>query len=509
MLIEAPWPAALLVVTFVIHDVPAAVRLPYWLDEAWVAVSVRYPVTDLPEVTSSTPIGWTALLRLIPDPDALRLLPLAFLGVSVLGGYAVATVLRWPSTAHRVTAGLTTGLAVVLLPAQHLRHDLKQYTADAAVALLLLAMVGFAEATWSYHRLALLIGVSTFGVLVSHTAMLVGGCAVGGLVLTALVRKQWRAAAATSVAGLVIVMAFGAAYFGLAKQGSHIAMANYWNSFFPPLADLPGYLPERVRLLERIMGAPWQILLPFAAAGVVGAARLGRLSVAIGAAMLAPAAVAAGVARLYPLLDPRTSHFMLVTVIAFAALGVAYLATLLGRALNRTVPGAAFAAMLALTIVGGYAHQTSPWFRFDGDDKALGERIPAASEDVRTQVRYVWTHRRPSDIVLVGGAAAYGFAFYWPEKPGRRPDPELGTGWRPAYADTSIVLAAGRDAISIRSAIVTATENAKRSGPGAVVWVIRTHVNATEERKWKQETANLKLRLVVAGGDAVPRLEGW
>jgi hypothetical protein len=494
---------------FVIHDVPAAVRLPYWLDEAWVAASVRYPVTDLPAVTSSTPIGWTALLRLVPEPDALRLLPLAFLAVSVLGGYAVAAVLRWPSTAHRVIAGLSTGLAVILLPAQHLRHDLKQYTADAAVALVLLAVAGFVEATWSNRRLALLVGVSTLGVLVSHTATLVGGCVVCGLVLAALIRRQWRAAAATSVAGLVILVVFGAAYFGLAKQGSNSAMVNYWNGFFPTFAQLPGYLAERLRVMEPIMGATWWLLLPLAAAGVVSSARLGRLSVAIGAALLVPAAVLAGVARLYPLLDPRTSHFMLVTVVAFAALGVANLATLLSRALSRTVPAAVLAGMLTLAIVGGYAHQTSPWFRFDGDDKTLGVRVPAASEDVRTPIGYVWTHRRPGDIVLVNGSAAYGFAIYWPERPDRQTDLALGTGWRPAYADKSIVLSAGRDALSIRNAIMMATARAKRSSPGAAVWVIRAHMSKMERRIWQQELADLKMRIIVTGGEAAPRMEGW
>jgi hypothetical protein len=40
---------------------------PFWLDEGWVADSVRVPLQQLRLLTSSTPIGWTLLLRLVPD----------------------------------------------------------------------------------------------------------------------------------------------------------------------------------------------------------------------------------------------------------------------------------------------------------------------------------------------------------------------------------------------------------------------------------------------------------
>ena len=53
----------------------------FWLDEAWVVDSVRAPFAQLGLMTSSTPIGWTVLLRLVPridSPERSRLLPLAF-----------------------------------------------------------------------------------------------------------------------------------------------------------------------------------------------------------------------------------------------------------------------------------------------------------------------------------------------------------------------------------------------------------------------------------------------
>jgi len=53
----------------------------FWLDEGWVADSLRAPLHQLRLLTSSTPIGWTFLLRLVPHlgpPERLRVLPLAF-----------------------------------------------------------------------------------------------------------------------------------------------------------------------------------------------------------------------------------------------------------------------------------------------------------------------------------------------------------------------------------------------------------------------------------------------
>src|SRR5215470_6638881 len=48
----------------VVHDVGYLLRQPYWNDESWVAVTTRFPLTDLRATTSSTPIGWSVLLRL-------------------------------------------------------------------------------------------------------------------------------------------------------------------------------------------------------------------------------------------------------------------------------------------------------------------------------------------------------------------------------------------------------------------------------------------------------------
>src|SRR5829696_6963946 len=106
----------------------------FWLDEAWVAASVRAPLRQLPMVSSSTPIGWALLLRLVPDvgpPERLRLLPLAFAVAAVVAAYLLD---RRLGRAQAVAAGLAAALA----PSALRWPSLKQYTADAFVTLLLL-----------------------------------------------------------------------------------------------------------------------------------------------------------------------------------------------------------------------------------------------------------------------------------------------------------------------------------------------------------------------------------
>jgi hypothetical protein len=140
----------------VVHDVGYMLRQPFWTDEAWVAVTTRFPLSQLPATTSSTPIGWSALIRLLTvrDDQAARLLPLAFAGVAVVIAYWFARRLGWRQQPAAVGAGLLAGLGVLLEPAMLVRDDLKQYTADACLALLVLALTSRLERQWSQRGLA-------------------------------------------------------------------------------------------------------------------------------------------------------------------------------------------------------------------------------------------------------------------------------------------------------------------------------------------------------------------
>ena len=80
-----------------VHDVPYMLRHPFWTDEAWVAATTRFPLSQLPATTSSTPIGWSALMRLftVGGTQTSRLLPLAFAGATVVVAYWFARRIGW------------------------------------------------------------------------------------------------------------------------------------------------------------------------------------------------------------------------------------------------------------------------------------------------------------------------------------------------------------------------------------------------------------------------------
>ena len=130
------------------------------------ADSVRAPLGQLRLLTSSTPIGWTLLLRLIPEvgpPERIRLLPLAFAVMGVVAAYLLA---RQLGRVQAVAAGLAVALALSALR----NHSLKQYSADVCVAPVLLWLAARLQAGWSRGRLVALCLARVSGALVSHVA---------------------------------------------------------------------------------------------------------------------------------------------------------------------------------------------------------------------------------------------------------------------------------------------------------------------------------------------------
>jgi len=105
--------------TFVVHDVPYVLRWPFWTDEAWVAVTTRFPLSQLPAVTSSTPIGWSLLLRLftVGGQQWLRLLPLCFAALTVAVAYVFGRGLGWRDRRLGVLAGRSPPRPRLMSPA--------------------------------------------------------------------------------------------------------------------------------------------------------------------------------------------------------------------------------------------------------------------------------------------------------------------------------------------------------------------------------------------------------
>ena len=86
------------VATVFVHPVHFALNHAFWLDEAWVAVLTRAPLHSLARLSSSAPIGFIGLLKLVPGSGLQRgrLVVLGFSVLTAVAAYVLTRVLAWP-----------------------------------------------------------------------------------------------------------------------------------------------------------------------------------------------------------------------------------------------------------------------------------------------------------------------------------------------------------------------------------------------------------------------------
>jgi len=233
---------------------------PFWLDEAWVADSVRAPLGRLATVTSSTPIGWTLLLRAVPPlggPERYRLLPLAFGVAATVPAWLLGRQLRLPisgggrraEAARWVTPPLAA-TAAALSPAALLRPGLKQFSAEAFVTVLLVSALAWVERERDGRREAgreggrawppasrRLLGFGLLAALcfpVANAALPVSAVAFAGLALSALVRRAWARLGWVALAAAGSGAAQLATYRVFVGRSDSAAMRSYWAHWFIP-----------------------------------------------------------------------------------------------------------------------------------------------------------------------------------------------------------------------------------------------------------------------------------
>jgi hypothetical protein len=403
------WPAELALVAALLLVAAMSRRLGYlfshsfWLDEGWVADSVRAPYHQLRLLTSSTPIGWTLLLRLVPPigpPERLRVLPIAFAMAAVVPAYLLGRRLG------RVQA-VAAGLAAAVAPGAIANDDLKQYTADVFVTLLLLWLAARVEADWTWRRLAVLGAACVPAVFASHATVFVSAAVLGALALRCLAERRWDRLGWVAGLGLVLAAVEGAVFLALLSVGDNQAMRRWWAAFYVPLSGGPVRAATFVGThvagtLGRTGFGPWALAAAFVLAGLAALWRARLRATALAVPLLLAELVVAGVARRYPFLDKRTSLFVTVLLTVCAGIGVGALVAWAWRR-RATVPlGLGVAALAAVLLVTSCrAARTTP--------------MPAST--LRQQVAYVLAHRQPGDVVVVGRSASFPFAYYWPDRP--------------------------------------------------------------------------------------------
>jgi hypothetical protein len=382
----------------------------FFLDEGWVADSVRAPLAQVRLLTSQTPIGWTLLLRLVPDvgpPERLRALPLLLGVLSVVPAYLLGRRLG------RVAA-VAAGLAAAVAPTALANHSLKQFSADVVVVLTLLWLTARVERGWSLGRLLTLGAACVPAMLLSHATAFVSAAALGALALRALAQRRWRRLAWLAGLGAGVAAAEAAIYVAFVAPANNPAMARSWAAHMVPGLDggLPG--AEGLGRAAEFLGArgadalgsvgfgPWPLALAAVVAGLVALWRSGLPAVAVAVVLIAAELLAAALTGRYPFLDPRTSLFFTTLLTVCGALGVAAVVGWSARRLVTVPLGVALTLGAAVLLAqGAYA----------------GAMQPLPFNTLRQQVDHVLAHRRPGDVVVVGWAASFSFAYYWPDRP--------------------------------------------------------------------------------------------
>ena len=485
---------ALGLLVLVVHDVGYLLRQPFWNDEAWVAVTTRFPLSQLPAVTSSTPIGWSVLLRLVTvrGEQTSRLLPLAFAGAAVVIAYWFGRELGWPRREVSVAAGLLAGTAVLLVPAMLVRDDLKQYTADACMALLVLALTSRVERKWSRPGLVALSVAVWGGMLFSDASAFAGVAAFGAVGVVQLAQRAWRRLAEVAAVGAGTAVLMAGVYEGFDARATVPGLTAYWSSYYLPVgkglhADLR-FVHAHVSAVIAYFGlGPVWLALPLVLAGLVTILRLGRPATALAALVLWPEMLVVSAAKKYPFLDLRTSTFLIAVTVVVAAIGVAGVCSLLRPWFRGTL-----AIGLAALAVAGFGIGAQPYVR--------SHDIP--NEDVRDQALYVAAHVARGDVIVVNLNSNWGFAYYWPTGvPGRRADPAVLQGYEAYFPDQpDIVVARNRDSAGIDAALSQAVARQHACGR---IWLVRTHVTAAEQLAWITALRQQKLTATSVGHDGL------
>jgi len=439
---------------------------PFWLDEAWVADSLRAPLRSLPHITSSSPLGFTLLLRLVPPiggPERIRIVPLLFGAAVAPLGYVLGRTLD-PDSRWRA---IVLGVAGVLLPAT-LRHDLKQYTADAFCALLLVVLVARLEVRWSPRRLAALASVACVAPILSHTSILVSMPAMGLLVLVLLARRRHREAAWTAAAAALSAVAFGAMYLFVDSAARTPQLVRYWEAYYVPTgrgrAAALDFVVARWDVFVSGVGFGWRIVaMALLVLGCVVLARFHLHALAALLPVLLVESIVVATMRLYPLWDERTSTYLVSLATMVAVIGLTYGTELLPRRVDRRV--ATPIAVLASILVIGLTARTA----------ADRWASPLVDEDTRGAAAYVAAHRQPGDVVLVDLPAGYGFAFYWPDaQPGFVSSSINAVGFVPRFDRAAgIEVRTGIGLTGLDSDV----ERAARLAAGHTLWIVVSHTS--------------------------------
>lgn len=452
------WLPRLLIVVSALLVMPVAYMLnhPFWYDEAWVAVGTRSPLSYLPPIAFSAPAGWALLIRIpVPGEQGMRMFTLAFTAAAAYTAFLLGRDLGGEAKRDRLLVGGVAALAVLMSPWSLLRIDLKHYTAEAFMGLLVLWLAGRVEEGWERRRLLILAATAAVFSVLGWGSMFVSVGVFIALLGLACFQRNWGAARDVVLAGGSLAVVYGVVWWFLLRPFTWV-ISDYWGDAYLG-GGVVGVLRQTWRRYSELMvyyppGARL-VALGLFLWGLVTIARR-QPATALSVVLTGMFMVVLGRLELYPFLDRRTSHFVLIMFIAVVGIGAGSIAVkLLARS-----PKAG--SILAVGLAGLLVWAGMPWFN----------RPSLANEDVRSQVRHIEAQRAEGDVIVVSLLARYGFGYYWK---GGRLTFDRTVHFTPRVVDDGVILYELGD---ISDTLAEAMQLARAPGGSGRIWVVRTHL---------------------------------
>ena len=470
----------LVVLTIFLHPVAQMLKHPYWLDESWVADLTRVDWLRAMSLSSSTPVGWLAIARLVPGTslERARLLTLGFSMASSAAAYILVRSLAWPSQRSARLAAVAVAVGVSCVPIALVRNDLKQYTGDAFFALVLLAVVRRVDRDRRPSAVIWLGVAALVAYPFSTTSAFVAIACFGGLLISAVFARDRARVVATAVTGAVVALGLLAVF--AVTVWSHIngALESYWrrNYLTGGILQGPQQTWHRLQHLEHALAMPALVAIVLFVAGTVQLARMGETALAVALPLLWIEMFVAASLRRYPFLDERTFHFVLVPSVGLAAVGA------FGIVLEiwRRAPIAGF--MVGVLVAGLFGLGVLP----------VRQSLAFTDEDTRAQTQYVAKSMSSSDVVLVNSSANWGFAYYWPHGRVRTlRSAVVANGFVAEVAGIDAVYASDRTRAAVLRALGVALDRQHRTGPRSRIFIVRSHVDEYENDAWTHAFSRL------------------
>lgn len=381
-----------------------------WLDEAYLALNITQrsfaELLQPLDYDQGAPIGFLMIERLLVElfgssEYVLRLFPLLC---------SLAALLLVLAVARRTLPPVAALVGVLLFATSdrliYYASEVKQYSSDVAVALLL---------TWmavriTHHGLTP-ARVVTFGLVgaaalwLSHPALFVLAGVGLSLLVPFVLAKDWKRSAWLSVAFALWGLSLAVCYVvSLRQLSANDYLRDYWASregFMPLLptsaADVKWFIETFFDVFRNPGGLEFSAIASFAwITGVIVLMRERRMTTAL---LLSPIILTliASALHLYPFAD-RLILFIVPALLLIVGAGAGYLYTTLRH--NSAKVAYAFMALLCVPTLF---------------QAAIAGVQPRTFEEIKPVMQYVKDRMQPDDRIYVYYSAQYAFKFYQDE----------------------------------------------------------------------------------------------